>query len=235
VENLEEEVVMLREKVDKINTNVEKEETSTSSFEENPSSFLEINNEETPKTYAEVLKGMNHGQLESKKINKDTSSRRPSTFKPQRRINNDHPRKEFKRTTPFTPRYVNLFYGHYFYCTNFGHKVADCRVYERSVQTRNACVAPHNIECYKFHNYGHIDRKCRSMTVPSIKKETNIIYKKVWKRKNEEQVNKDQVLEITILEIIRDEDKSTKKKEDVKYRKVWRRNWRTYSRNESEK
>jgi hypothetical protein len=37
-------------------------------------------------------------------------------------------------------------------------------------------------------------------------------------------VNKDQVPEITRLEIIRDEDKYTKKKEDVRHIKVWRRN-----------
>jgi hypothetical protein len=35
-----------------------------------------------------------------------------------------------------------------------------------------------------------------------------------------------QVPEITRLEIIRDEDKSSKKKEDVRYKKVWRRNER---------
>ena len=34
--------------------------------------------------------------------------------------------------TSFTPRYINLFYDHCFYCTNFVHKVADCRAYERN-------------------------------------------------------------------------------------------------------
>jgi hypothetical protein len=88
-------------------------------------------------------------------------------------------------------------------------------------------VAPHNIECYKCHNYGHIARDCRSMIDTSMKENTDIRYKKVWKRKQEEeQVNKDQVPEIARLEIIRDEDKSTKKKEDVRYIKVWKRNER---------
>jgi hypothetical protein len=63
-----------------------------------------------------------------------------------RREDHDHPRCEFKRTTPqrisFTPRYVNLFYGHYFICTNFRHKHVDCRAYGRNVQTRNTYVAP---------------------------------------------------------------------------------------------
>jgi hypothetical protein len=85
-------------------------------------------------------------------------------------------------------------------------------------------VAPHNIECYKFHNYGHIARDCRSMIDTSMKENIDIRYKKVWKRKQEEHVNKDQVPEIARLEIVRDEDKSTKKKEIVRYMKVWRRN-----------
>ena len=168
---------------------------------------------------------MNHGQPKSKKTNKDTSSRRPSMFKPQRSFNHDHDqsRKKFKRTTPqrrsFTPRYAKLFYGHCFYCTNFGHKFADCRDYKRNVQSRNAYVAPHNIECYKCHNYGHIARDCRSMIDTAMKENTVIGYKKVWKRKHEEQVNKDEVPEIARLTIIRDEDKYTKKKEYVRHRK----------------
>jgi hypothetical protein len=91
--------------------------------------------------------------------------------------------------------YVNLFYGHWFYCTNFGHKVANCRAYERNTQERNTYVDPHNIECYKCHNYGHIAWNCRSMTIPFVKKETYIRYTKVWKRKEQEKqhMNKDQV------------------------------------------
>jgi hypothetical protein len=132
-------------------------------------------------------------------------------FKTQRSFNHDHDhsRKKFIRTTPqrrsFTPRYANLFYGHCFYCTNFGHKVVDCRDYKRNVQERSAYVDPRNIECYKCHNYGHIDSDCRSMIDTSMKENIDIIYKKVWIRKHEEQVNKDQVPEITRLEIKRDE------------------------------
>jgi hypothetical protein len=85
--------------------------------------------------------------------------------------------------TSFTPRYANLFYGHYFCCTNFGHKVAYCRDYKRNVQERNAYVDPRNIECYKFHNYGHIARDYRSMINNSMKENIDIIYKKVWIRK----------------------------------------------------
>jgi hypothetical protein len=248
VEKLEEEVVTLRVKIIKLNKNIEETETSTSSVEnveENPSRLLEKKNEEKSKSYAEVLKGRNHGQQESKKneYNRDTSSTRPTTFRKQRSFNHDEeihrredhdqPRQEFRRTTQqrrsFTPRYVNLFYGHCFYCTNFGHKVADCRAYERNVQTRKAYVAPHDIECYKCHNYGHIAHDCRSMMDTSLRKNIDIRYKKVWKRK-QEQVKEDQMNEghpeviLSGLEIVRDEDKSTGKKKDVRYRKVWRRN-----------
>jgi hypothetical protein len=126
VEKLEEEVVTLRSKIAKLNKNVEETKTSTLVIEneEKNSRFIEKKNEENRKSYAEVLKGRNHGQPKSKKNIEDTSSRRPSMFNPQRSFNHDHDqsRKKFRRNTPerrsFTPRYANLFYGHCFYCTN---------------------------------------------------------------------------------------------------------------------
>jgi hypothetical protein len=60
-------------------------------------------------------------------------------------------------------------------------------------------MAPRNIEYYKCHNYGHIASDCRSMIDTSMKEKADIIYKKVWIRKHEEQVNKDQVPEIARL------------------------------------
>ena len=92
VENLEEEVVTLRSKIIQLNKNVEETETSTSVIEneEKHSRLLENKNEENRKSYTEVLKGRNCGQLESKKTIEDTSSRRPSMFKPQRSFNHDH-------------------------------------------------------------------------------------------------------------------------------------------------
>jgi uncharacterized protein YdhG (YjbR/CyaY superfamily) len=83
-------------------------------------------------------------------------------------------------------------------------------------------VATRNIECYKFHNYGHIASDCRSMIDTSMKENTDIRYKKVWIRKHEEQVNKDQVPKIVRLAIKRDEEFSTEKKKDVRYIKVWK-------------
>jgi hypothetical protein len=86
VEKIEEEVVTLRAKIVKLNKNVEETKTSTSfieNFEDKHSKFLEKKNEEKSKSYAEVLKGRNHGHPKSKKNNRDTSSGRPSTFHPQ--------------------------------------------------------------------------------------------------------------------------------------------------------
>jgi hypothetical protein len=82
VEKLEEEVV--RSKIVKLKKNIEETETSTSvtKNEEKYSRLLEKKNEENRKSYAEVLKGRNHGQPKSMKTIEDTYSRRPSVFKP---------------------------------------------------------------------------------------------------------------------------------------------------------
>jgi hypothetical protein len=77
-----------------------------------------------------------------------------------------------------------------------GHKVAYCGDYKRNVQARSAYVV-----AYKCHNYGHIASDCRSMIDTSMKENIDIRYKKVWIRKQEEQVNKDQVPEIARLTI----------------------------------
>jgi hypothetical protein len=65
-----------------------------------------------------------------------------------------------------------------------------------------AYVAPHDIECYKFHNYGNIAHDCRHMMYTSLKKNVYIRYKEVWKRKEEEHVNKYQVLEIVGFAVV---------------------------------
>jgi hypothetical protein len=167
----------------------------------------------------------------------------PSTSRYQIRFNHcegnnireyrDQPRHEFRKTTSqrrsFTPRYESFFYGHCFIFTNCGHKAADFKAYGRNGQVRNAYVTPYHIECYKCHNYEHIAHDCRSMMDTSMKENIDIIYKKVWKRK-QEQVKEEQMNEghpkviLSGLAIVRDQDKSTGKKEDVRYSKVWRRN-----------
>jgi hypothetical protein len=83
-------------------------------------------------------------------------------------------------------------------------------------------VAACNIDYYKCHNYGHITSDCRRMIDNSMKEKTDIIYKKVWIRKQEEQVNTGQVPDIARLTIKRDEENSIEKKKDVRYKKVWK-------------
>ena len=82
----------MRSKIIKLNKNVEETKKSTSVIEneEKHSRLLENKNEENRKSYAEVLKGRNHGQPESKKTIEDKSSRRPFMFKLQISFNHDH-------------------------------------------------------------------------------------------------------------------------------------------------
>jgi hypothetical protein len=56
----------------------------------------------------------------------------------------------------------------------------------------------------------------------SMKENTDIKYMKVWIRKHEEQLNKDQVPEIARLAIKRHEENSIEKKKDVIYKEVWK-------------
>jgi len=66
-------------------------------------------------------------------------------------------------------------------------------VYGRNVQARDVYVALYNIECYKFHNYGHIAHYCTIMMESSLKENNDIRYNKAWRRnkKHEEQVNEE--------------------------------------------
>ena len=81
----------MRSKIVKLNKNIEETKTSTSVIENEEKHFrLVEKNEENRKSYVEVLKGKNHGQLESKKTIEDTYSRRPSMFKPKISFNHDH-------------------------------------------------------------------------------------------------------------------------------------------------
>ena len=94
----------MRSKIVKLNKKVEETKTSASVVEneEKHSRLLKKKSEENRKSYAEVLKGNNHGKPESKKTIEDTSSRRPFMFKPQISFNHDHDqsRKKFRKTTP---------------------------------------------------------------------------------------------------------------------------------------
>ena len=109
----------------------------------------------------------------------------------------------------FSPMYQSFFYGYCFTCNNFGHRAIDYKACGRKVQARNGGVhMNYNAECYNYHNYEHMERDCRSamnhnvewykwknyghkahdciiMIKSSIKENTSITYKKVWKKKSE--------------------------------------------------
>jgi hypothetical protein len=75
-------------------------------------------------------------------------------------------------------RYQNFFHGYCFYCSNFGHKIANCQIKFRDMQlrsSRNKQYLQHRtkkpmsrqhstnhfdllnneLECYKCHNFNH--------------------------------------------------------------------------------
>ena len=88
-------------------------------------------------------------------------------------------------------RYQNFFSSLCYACNNYGHKAIDCRTYtryrngwgrnryenskyqEEENYVRRSQLAPnrnynrfgvlsYDIECYRYHNFGHITRDCRS-------------------------------------------------------------------------
>jgi hypothetical protein len=171
--------------------------------EEKCSRLPEKKNEEKANNYANILKGRDHDQQESKRneCRRGVSPRRLSTSRHQRSFNHcegnniredhDQLRHEFKRTASqrglLASRFQSFFPGDCFTYNNFAHKAVDCRAYGRNVQARDVYVPPYNIECYKCHNYGNVSCDCRSMMKPSMKENTDISQKKVWRRKQKQE------------------------------------------------
>jgi ATP-dependent protease HslVU (ClpYQ) ATPase subunit len=83
-------------------------------------------------------------------------------------------------------------------------------------------VSPHNIECYKFHNYGHIAQNCRSVVNPPMKENIDDRYKKAWKRseEQEEQVNEEHIQGIVLTGFpeAQDHDEFIKKRKVSEFR-----------------
>jgi 5'(3')-deoxyribonucleotidase len=99
--------------------------------------------------------------------------------------------------------YPCIFLGYFFACSNFGHKTINCRAYKRKnlkvknyilkdnqainqVKSRNynsfAPLQEGDLQCFRFHNYGHEAINCILMEVseqPKFIREK----KKLWREK----------------------------------------------------
>lgn len=183
-------------------------------FEEKCSRLPEKKSEEKAKNFAYILRSSHEGTKykgRNHECKRGVPPRRPPfqeiSATPRYQISSIHYEgntkgeyHDFIRTmsqrSPFAPRYQSLFYGYYFSCSNFGHKAMNYRAYginfqERNIHVRGINIALYNFECYKCHDYGHIARDYRSMMKSSMKENTHIIYKKVWKRNSEGQNEED--------------------------------------------
>jgi hypothetical protein len=107
-------------------------------------------------------------------------------------------------------RYQNLFHGYFFYCSNFGHKIANCQIKFRDMQLRRSrnkqslqhrTKQPMNIQsftnhfdllnnelkCYNYHNF---ENKAANCHLKNYKIDTKIkpLAKNAstWKRKDSE-------------------------------------------------
>ena len=84
-----------------------------------------------------------------------------------------------KETTPRwnqSPRYESGFNGYFYFCSNFGHKAMDCRLYGRRSdgRTNNKVICwtynqdghitatCHTLRCYTCSGFGHRSKECAS-------------------------------------------------------------------------
>ena len=86
--------------------------------------------EDKPRSYAEILKSLKHGE-ESKKEHTKTQQERSN--------HHDLPRRTMSQRRPLVSRYG--FNGYFFSYSKFGHKAMDCRLHgRRSVGSSNISV-----------------------------------------------------------------------------------------------
>jgi len=108
----------------------------------------------------------------------------------------------------FTTMYQSFFFGYCFSCKHFGQKEINCRSYGRNDHFRNGrkifyqSISFHgranrdykyfspihyNVECYKCHNYGHIEKYYKNNFRNSEKVNTQVKHEdkrtKVWRKK----------------------------------------------------
>jgi hypothetical protein len=91
-----------------------------------------------PRSYAETVKGSIKKEEYKKKQEEDNrGTTPPRRFKVQQpTIEISHAEEGFRRETPFrrasSPRYHTIFLGLCYSCNNFGHKVVNCRAYDKN-------------------------------------------------------------------------------------------------------
>lgn len=81
-----------------------------------------------------------------------------------------HQRRRFMAPTATWKRsqtkFIFFFSGYYFKCNAYGHKISNCKynIEPRNFANRNALslLRDYAVECYSYHNFGHITRNCRS-------------------------------------------------------------------------
>ena len=79
-----------------------------------------------------------------------------------------------KETTP-RPRYESGFNGYCYFCSNFGHKAVDCRLYGKSGgspndsircwtcnQVGHVAATCYTLKCYTCSGFGHKSQECAS-------------------------------------------------------------------------
>jgi hypothetical protein len=101
---------------------------------------------------------------------------------PDKKLRYQKMEQQMPRTRP-SFRYQNFFHGYCFYCSNFGHKIANCQIKFRDMQlrrlrnkqslqhrtkqpmSRKRCTNLFDLlndehKCYNYHNFGHKAANC---------------------------------------------------------------------------
>jgi hypothetical protein len=118
----------------------------------------------------QVTRQTDHESTLSPKANKDKMI-------PDKKQRDQNMEQQMPRRRP-SFRYQNLFHGYCFYCSNFGHKIANCQIKFRDLQlrrsrnkqylqhrtkqpmnrkrsTNNFNLLKNELECYNCHNFVH--------------------------------------------------------------------------------
>jgi hypothetical protein len=174
----------------------------------NGSSSKTTEQETYPKSYEETIKG---DRKVYKKNYRDTPPPRRFRFQNQRSTETDRPREEegFIRVPHFrrysTARYQTIFFGLCYACSNFVHKVVNCRANNKNINNFESHTQKRyprkpsetqrrsynrfeslstEVECYKYKSFGHMAKDFR-MTVPPREPQHNNNNHRQYPQKND--------------------------------------------------